>query len=66
MQLILASDHSLHPTHATCMRLKSHLIAAFGYAPGRLYHQMDDQQVQRKIGLCQEFLQVCGAVDPGG
>ena len=46
------------------MKLKSHLISQYG-GTVNMYSQFDDKTILRKIGLCDEFIQVFGKIDVG-
>jgi len=47
------------------MKLKARLTKAYGSEDGFLRHQMDLEDVQRKLELCEEVMAVVGALDPG-
>ena len=53
-----------HPNHYLVMKLKSHLISQYG-GTVNMYSKFDDQTILRKIGLCDEFIQVFGKIDVG-
>ena len=46
------------------MKLKSHLISQYG-GTVNMYSKFDDKTILRKIGLCDEFIQVFGKIDVG-
>ena len=52
-----------HPHHYLLMKVKSNLISQYGNAVP--YNKLPTELVRRKWKLCQEFLDVFGAVDPG-
>ena len=53
-----------HPNHYLVMKLKSHLISQYG-GTVNMYSKFDDKTILRKIGLCDEFIQVFGKIDVG-
>ena len=53
-----------HPHHYLLMKVKSQLISQYGSA-AMPYAKLPTEIVRRKWELCQEFLDVFGAVDPG-
>ena len=53
-----------HPNHYLVMKLKSHLISQYG-GTVNMYSKFDDYTIQRKIGLCDEFIHVFSKIDIG-
>ena len=54
-----------HDNHFIVMRIKSQLLTHYGNVPGFFYHELPNELLERKIGLCEEFLAVFTLVDPG-
>ena len=46
------------------MKLKSHLISQYGNT-GKMYTNLDENIIVRKIALCDEFIEVFSKIDSG-
>ena len=51
-----------HGNHYLIMKLKSHLISQYGNA-GKSYAELPDNVIERKINLCDEFIEVFSKFD---
>jgi len=63
--LLLQLSSQFHPHHYLLMKIKSNLISQYGNVPKYHYSKLSTELVERKLRLCQEFLDVFGRVDPG-
>eukprot|EP00092_Neocalanus_flemingeri_P059308 GFUD01070852.1.p1 GENE.GFUD01070852.1~~GFUD01070852.1.p1 ORF type:complete len:239 (+),score=64.09 GFUD01070852.1:36-752(+) len=55
----------LHPHHCLMLQIKARLTKVYGSEEGFLRHQMDEDDVKRKLELCEEVMSVLEALDPG-
>ena len=55
---------TFHKNHYLVMKLKSHLISQYGNT-GKMYTNLDDSVIVRKIALCDEFIEVFRKIDSG-
>lgn len=54
----------LHPNHYHMFALKHNLIQLYGFQPGYEYYQLSMEQLDEKIGICKNLLNVIKALDP--
>lgn len=54
----------LHPNHYHLFALKHSLIQLYGSSAGFETVKLDESQLQRKLDMCQELLDVMGLIDP--
>lgn len=54
----------LHPNHFHVYAVKHSLVQLIGYQQGYLPKQLTDEQIQKKIKLCRELIDVTDKIDP--
>lgn len=55
----------LHPNHVVLIKVKYALAKMYGRMEGYEANNLTDQQLERKLGLCQEVLSVLDLIMPG-
>eukprot|EP00092_Neocalanus_flemingeri_P007671 GFUD01008283.1.p1 GENE.GFUD01008283.1~~GFUD01008283.1.p1 ORF type:complete len:508 (+),score=99.99 GFUD01008283.1:66-1589(+) len=66
MKEVLAKySGKLHPNHALLTETKQHLAAALGCVDGYRYDQMNKEDLELKIKISYELLDICSILEPG-
>ncbi|XP_017777901.1 PREDICTED: protein msta-like [Nicrophorus vespilloides] len=55
----------LHPTHYLFLEIKLNLSQLYGKINGYLIHELDDEQLQRKMDICKEIIRIFDVIEPG-
>ena len=55
----------IHPQHFLIMQVKKELALRYGNTEKSLMSNLTEKQLERKLQLCQEWLEVMGKVDRG-
>ncbi|XP_023326738.1 protein msta [Eurytemora carolleeae] len=63
-QFIESHSKELHPNHYHMVTAKHNLLQMYGRTEGYLIQDMTEEQLNRKIDLCKENLEILSKIDP--